>query len=59
MCHCSELKELPLESEFFSHFCWKANAVISYNNRPASEAVPYFEQVTMLLNLYCTIAFLG
>lgn len=24
----------------------QANAIISYNNRPASEAVPYFEQVT-------------
>lgn len=23
----------------------KANAIIAYNNRPATEAVPYFEQV--------------
>ncbi|KAL8536604.1 hypothetical protein ACS0TY_011978 [Phlomoides rotata] len=31
-----------------SYFCEKipkANAIISYNNRPASEAVPYFEQL--------------
>lgn len=27
----------------------KANAIISYNNRPATEAVPYFEQVMCLV----------
>ncbi|CDP15679.1 unnamed protein product [Coffea canephora] len=33
-----------------SYFCEKipkANEIISYNNRPASEAVPYFEQVIL------------
>lgn len=29
-------------------FC-KANAIISFNNRPATEAVPYFEQVNVFL----------
>lgn len=29
---------------------WKANAIISYNNRPASEAVPYFEQLGPLVS---------
>ncbi|KAL7122488.1 hypothetical protein ACP275_01G048800 [Erythranthe tilingii] len=36
-----------------SYFCDKipkANAIISYNNRPASEAVPYFEQLGPLVN---------
>ncbi|KAL3844380.1 hypothetical protein ACJIZ3_001783 [Penstemon smallii] len=36
-----------------SYFCEKipkANAIISYNNRPASEAVPYFEQLGPLVN---------
>ncbi|XP_020550274.1 uncharacterized protein LOC105164990 isoform X2 [Sesamum indicum] len=35
-----------------SYFCEKipkANAIISYNNRPASEAVPYFEQLGPLV----------
>ncbi|MCH87493.1 eukaryotic initiation factor 4F subunit P150-like, partial [Trifolium medium] len=27
------------------YLLWKANAVIAYNNRPATEAVPYFEQL--------------
>ncbi|XP_077230030.1 uncharacterized protein LOC143863243 isoform X2 [Tasmannia lanceolata] len=33
-----------LTGSYFSEKIPKANAVISYNNRPASEAVPYFEQ---------------
>ncbi|KAF2285085.1 hypothetical protein GH714_037801 [Hevea brasiliensis] len=36
-----------------SYFCDKipkANAIISFNNRPATEAVPYFEQLGPLLN---------
>ncbi|CAI9755538.1 unnamed protein product [Fraxinus pennsylvanica] len=36
-----------------SYYCEripKANAIISYNNRPASEAVPYFEQLGPLVN---------
>ncbi|CAK9143703.1 unnamed protein product [Ilex paraguariensis] len=36
-----------------SNFCEKipkANAIISYNNRPASEAVPYFEQLGPLVS---------
>ncbi|KAL3613809.1 hypothetical protein CASFOL_041883 [Castilleja foliolosa] len=36
-----------------SYFCEKipkANIIISYNNRPASEAVPYFEQLGPLVN---------
>ncbi|KAI5656620.1 hypothetical protein M9H77_25413 [Catharanthus roseus] len=36
-----------------SYFCEKipeANAIISYNNRPASEAVPYFEQLGPLVS---------
>uniref|UniRef100_A0A2P2J311 DUF1350 domain-containing protein n=1 Tax=Rhizophora mucronata TaxID=61149 RepID=A0A2P2J311_RHIMU len=36
-----------------SYFCDKipkANAIISFNNRPATEAVPYFEQFGPLLN---------
>ncbi|KZV19783.1 hypothetical protein F511_18782 [Dorcoceras hygrometricum] len=34
-----------LTGSFFSEKIPKANAIISYNNRPASEAVPYFEQL--------------
>ncbi|XP_031500294.1 uncharacterized protein LOC116264297 [Nymphaea colorata] len=33
-----------LSGSYFSEMIPKANAVISYNNRPAAEAVPYFEQ---------------
>ncbi|KAJ4850364.1 hypothetical protein Tsubulata_031316 [Turnera subulata] len=36
-----------------SYFCDKipkANAIISFNNRPATEAVPYFEQLGPLVN---------
>ena len=33
----------------FMYLLWKANAIISYNNRPATEAVPYFEQVLILI----------
>lgn len=31
---------------------WKANVIISFNNRPATEAVPYFEQV-LCCSLIC------
>ncbi|BAT82413.1 hypothetical protein VIGAN_03242600 [Vigna angularis var. angularis] len=55
----AQLKDLPLFSvghsngallqlligSLFSENIPKANAVISYNNRPATEAVPYFEQL--------------
>ncbi|XP_074345938.1 uncharacterized protein LOC141684734 isoform X1 [Apium graveolens] len=34
----------------FSEKIPRANAIISYNNRPATEAVPYFEQLGPLLN---------
>lgn len=34
-----------LTGSVFSEKITKANAIISYNNRPASEAVPYFEQL--------------
>ncbi|XP_022750034.1 uncharacterized protein LOC111299224 [Durio zibethinus] len=33
-----------LTGSYFSEKIPKANAIISYNNRPATEAVPYFEQ---------------
>ncbi|CAN6451330.1 unnamed protein product [Victoria cruziana] len=38
-----------LSGSYFSEALPKANAVISYNNRPATEAVPYFEQLGPLL----------
>ncbi|KAK7383421.1 hypothetical protein VNO78_29100 [Psophocarpus tetragonolobus] len=55
----SQLEDLPLFSvghsngallqlltgSLFSEKTPKANAIISYNNRPATEAVPYFEQL--------------
>ncbi|KAL2318004.1 hypothetical protein Fmac_031880 [Flemingia macrophylla] len=55
----SQLEDLPLFSvghsngallqlltgSLFSEKIPKANAIISYNNRPATEAVPYFEQL--------------
>ncbi|GJM98720.1 hypothetical protein PR202_ga15752 [Eleusine coracana subsp. coracana] len=34
-----------LVGSYFSEKIPKANAIVSFNNRPASEAVPYFEQV--------------
>ncbi|KAJ7966333.1 Eukaryotic initiation factor 4F subunit p150 [Quillaja saponaria] len=34
-----------LTGSYFSDKIPKANAIISYNNRPATEAVPYFEQL--------------
>ena len=34
----------------FSSILWKANAIISYNNKPANEAVPYFEQVMLFVH---------
>ncbi|KAK4274519.1 hypothetical protein QN277_017726 [Acacia crassicarpa] len=34
-----------LIGSYFSEKIPKANAIISYNNRPATEAVPYFEQL--------------
>ncbi|XP_052210823.1 uncharacterized protein LOC127813734 [Diospyros lotus] len=39
-----------LIGSYFSEKIPKANAVISYNNRPASEAVPYFEQLGPLVS---------
>ncbi|KMZ58079.1 hypothetical protein ZOSMA_7G01100 [Zostera marina] len=60
----SDLEGLPLYSighsngallqvlvgSYFSHRLPKANAIISFNNRPASEAVPYFEQFGPLVH---------
>ncbi|KAF5726123.1 hypothetical protein HS088_TW23G00864 [Tripterygium wilfordii] len=39
-----------LTSSFFEEKIPKANAIISFNNRPATEAVPYFEQLGPLIN---------
>ncbi|KAF8036145.1 hypothetical protein BT93_C1983 [Corymbia citriodora subsp. variegata] len=39
-----------LAGSYFSEKIPKANAIISYNNRPASEAVPYFEQMGPLVS---------
>ncbi|XP_022029316.1 uncharacterized protein LOC110930329 isoform X1 [Helianthus annuus] len=60
----AELVDLPLYSvghsngallqvltgSYFSDKLPKANAIISYNNRPATEAVPYFEQLGPLVS---------
>ncbi|PWA60219.1 alpha/Beta hydrolase fold protein [Artemisia annua] len=60
----AELADLPLYSvghsngallqvlagSYFSDKLPKANAIISYNNRPATEAVPYFEQLGPLVS---------
>lgn len=60
----SELVDLPLYSvghsngallqvlsgSYFTDKIPKANAIISYNNRPATEAVPYFEQLGPLMS---------
>uniref|UniRef100_A0A1D1Z7N4 Nucleoporin nup211 n=1 Tax=Anthurium amnicola TaxID=1678845 RepID=A0A1D1Z7N4_9ARAE len=39
-----------LVGSYFSEKIPKANVIISFNNRPASEAVPYFEQIGPLVN---------
>nr|KAJ0200365.1 hypothetical protein LSAT_V11C600308490 [Lactuca sativa] len=39
-----------LSGSYFSERIPKANAIISYNNRPATEAVPYFEQLGPLVS---------
>ncbi|XP_059663071.1 uncharacterized protein LOC132308834 isoform X2 [Cornus florida] len=39
-----------LTGSYFSEKIPKANAIISYNNRPATEAVPYFEQFGPLVS---------
>ncbi|XP_004292892.1 PREDICTED: uncharacterized protein LOC101291795 [Fragaria vesca subsp. vesca] len=39
-----------LAGSYFSDKIPKANAIIAYNNRPATEAVPYFEQLGPLVN---------
>ncbi|GKD36547.1 alpha/beta hydrolase fold protein [Tanacetum coccineum] len=39
-----------LSESYFSDKLPKANAIISYNNRPATEAVPYFEQLGPLIS---------
>ncbi|EOY30099.1 Eukaryotic initiation factor 4F subunit p150 isoform 1 [Theobroma cacao] len=38
-----------LTGSYFSEKLPKANAIISYNNRPATEAVPYFEELGPLV----------
>ncbi|KAK9067869.1 hypothetical protein SSX86_011980 [Deinandra increscens subsp. villosa] len=39
-----------LTGSYFSEKLPKANAIVSYNNRPATEAVPYFEQLGPLVS---------
>nr|KAJ0216572.1 hypothetical protein LSAT_V11C300103690 [Lactuca sativa] len=39
-----------LSGSYFSERIPRANAIISYNNRPATEAVPYFEQLGPLVS---------
>uniref|UniRef100_A0A0E0M1M8 Uncharacterized protein n=1 Tax=Oryza punctata TaxID=4537 RepID=A0A0E0M1M8_ORYPU len=39
-----------LVGSYFSEKIPKANAIVSFNNRPASEAVPYFEQIGPLFS---------
>ncbi|XP_058204240.1 uncharacterized protein LOC131318460 isoform X2 [Rhododendron vialii] len=39
-----------LTGSYFSEKIPEANAIISYNNRPATEAVPYFEQLGPLVS---------
>ena len=39
-----------MECDEECHLLSKANAIISFNNRPATEAVPYFEQVNMSIS---------
>ncbi|KAJ4958256.1 hypothetical protein NE237_025367 [Protea cynaroides] len=39
-----------LTGSYFSEKIPKANAIISFNNRPAAEAVPYFEQLGPLVS---------
>ncbi|XP_040971723.1 uncharacterized protein [Gossypium hirsutum] len=38
-----------LECDKECYLLWKANAIISYNNKSATEAVPYFEQLGPLV----------
>lgn len=65
----AELVDLPLYSvghsngallqvltgSYFSEKIPKANAIISYNNRPATEAVPYFEQLGPLVSQFMPV----
>lgn len=46
---CWVLKKQFVECDQAYLFVWKANAIISFNNRPATEAVPYFELVIMFV----------
>ncbi|PUZ70819.1 hypothetical protein GQ55_2G266100 [Panicum hallii var. hallii] len=39
-----------LVGSYFAEKIPKANAIVSFNNRPASEAVPYFEQIGPLFS---------
>ncbi|KAG8050118.1 hypothetical protein GUJ93_ZPchr0009g1031 [Zizania palustris] len=39
---------LLLVGSYFSEKIPKANVIVSFNNRPASEVVPYFKQITSL-----------
>ncbi|XP_072983084.1 uncharacterized protein [Typha latifolia] len=39
-----------LVGSYFSEKLPKANAIVSFNNRPAAEAVPYFEQFGPMVN---------
>ncbi|KAF5930111.1 hypothetical protein HYC85_030984 [Camellia sinensis] len=45
-----------LTGSYFSEKIAKANAIISFNNRPATEAVPYFEQ-SIIFNIKHTSFF--
>ncbi|XP_042481271.1 uncharacterized protein LOC122061842 [Macadamia integrifolia] len=65
----SELNSLPVYSvghsngallqlltgSYFSEKIPKANAIISFNNKPATEAVPYFEQLGPLVSMMVPI----
>jgi hypothetical protein len=31
---------------------WQANAIISFNNKPAADAVPFFDQVFLCMSLF-------
>ncbi|GAV74003.1 DUF1350 domain-containing protein [Cephalotus follicularis] len=47
------LQKKKIDSNLWSdkeYYLWKANAIISFNNRPATEAVPYFEQLGPLVS---------
>lgn len=48
---------MEFDKEYYL-FC-KANVIISFNNRPATEAVPYFEQVNFYFIFFTASFFLA